>query len=104
MDKFIFVRLCHNYADEFDVNCCYVTTAKEHFNELERIHSLFKSGQISGRNEFYFGSNEALQFDSFAKLLEGITTTECTKEYYDEFNKLNSNGCVGFCVLDNMYV
>lgn len=103
MNKFLFVRLDHNWADEFDVKCGYVTTAAEYDADIARIKSLFDSGDINGK-EFYFGTNEALQFDSFEDFMNGVTADECSKEFYDEFNKLNSNGSIGFCVMDNMYV
>lgn len=98
--NFVFVTLCHDYADEFNVECCFVDTRENYEATLESIQKKFDSGILEGW-EFYFGTNEYLSFHYFDDLMTGVEAVECSKEFYEEFNKL-CGGQVGFNVLEHM--
>jgi hypothetical protein len=99
--SFVFVQLSHNYADEFDVDCCFVAP-KPHFEaDLEKIKEFFEK-KSRAYEEFYFGTNEFLQFDNFNTFMNGVTVKECTEQFYDEFKALTGGGSVGYNVMESI--
>ena len=100
--SFVFVQTSYDYADEFDVNGCFVMP-KPHFEkQLAEIKQAFEDGRFDGR-EFYFGSNEYLQFDSFEDFESGLEVKECTEQFYDEFSALTGSGCIGHDTFGDLY-
>lgn len=97
--KYVFVRTKHDWADEFDVECCFVTTKEAYERDLAAIKAKFASGDLAGV-EIYFGTNECFQFERVERLTDGITVQECSAEFANEFGKLNDRAEVGFNIFD----
>lgn len=96
---YVFVEASHDYADEFDVCACRVMEKEQLDAQLKSISKNFSS--IDGE-EFYFGTNDYLSFSSYKEFFNGLTITQCTKQFYEEFNNLTGNRSVGFWVIDAM--
>lgn len=94
--SFVFVQASHDYADEFDVEGCFVMP-KPHFEkQLADIKAAFDEGKITDSTELYFGTNEALRFDTFRDFERGLEIKECSEQFYDEFKALTGgSGHIG---------
>ena len=100
MDSYVFVVLQHDYADEFDVFGC-TAMLEDRWNEIyAKIERGFSNSILTG-DEFYFGTNEALTFETFHDFAKGANVTTCSKAFHDEFNALNRYP-VGHWVVDQM--
>lgn len=98
MNQYVFVMMCHDYADEFNVDCCFVESRKQFDEDMAKIKEGFNT--LAGR-EFYFGTNEYLMFDSFESFESGVIVQECTESFYTQFMALCA-GAVGFNVMERM--
>jgi hypothetical protein len=98
--SYVFVQLSHDYADEFDVDCCFVQSKQEFESDLEKIKEGFEDGTLVDK-KFYFGTNEALTFEEYEDFVGGIEVDDCSQEFFEEFTRL-AGGCVGFCVMDGL--
>lgn len=96
--SYVFVKLSHDYADEFNVDCCFVSTKKSFDLTLNSIKNNWN--QIVDK-EFYFGTNEFLQFYSLNNFLAGMEVSICTEDFYHSFTEL-AGGNVGYNVMWNM--
>lgn len=102
MSDYVFVTMSHDYADEFDVDCCFVADKAEFDKQMEIVRLAFEAGILEDE-EFYFGTNECLSFYSFDDFETGVVAKPCTAAFYDEFFELNAGSAVGFCVLDSLH-
>ena len=83
--SYVFVKTSHDYADEFDCVSAFCMLRETYEEKLQHIKDSFESGAISYEDEFYFGTNEALQFDSFEDFENGLEVIEVSKEFADTF-------------------
>lgn len=81
--KYVLVKFQDNYGDEFDVDCFW-TTSLESFNKFKRLLEL---EDIDEDQEFYFGTNEFVNFDS-KSLLNNLEFYLLTLEEYNTFYKI----------------
>lgn len=81
MSNKILVSLSNSWADEFDVNALWVTTVQE----FENFKSELYKRDISEYVEIYFGTNEWIDFDSAGSILDNISITPISEEFYNEF-------------------
>lgn len=100
---YVFVQTSHDWADEFDYTGCFVALKARVEEYLARIKKAFEDGDLTEGDEFYFGTNEALQFDSYEWFMRGVTITECSKEFYEEFNSLTGGYGIGSSIISDMY-
>jgi hypothetical protein len=98
---YLFVTLTFDYADEFNVHCCFVQKAEEFNADMAAIEQLFKENPGMSNEEFYFGTNEFLQFSDFEDFESGVEAQDCSEQFYNEFKRLN-NGSIGFNVIDSL--
>ncbi len=74
-----------NYADEFDVTGFRIVTDEEAVKYINSIAEAFK--RTDENIEWYFGSNEYVEFESEDEILNCITIKDITS---DEFKFLKS--------------
>lgn len=88
MMKYYFVRFSADYADEFDIGGCFVTTrSPEDFFEEALENSIeYFDGFPCDR---YFGTNEFITYESLEDYKRCFNFQECSKEFYEEFQRLN---------------
>ena len=82
----ILVKLNYSYADEFDVNSLWMTTVEEYEEFLNELKEL--KDNISEYREIYFGTNEYIYFDSYEEIIDSLTTTLVSDDFYNEFIKI----------------
>ena len=68
---FVFVSTSHDYADEFDVDSCFVIPKPHYETQIRLIQKGFEEGLFKGK-QFYFGTNEYLEFHSFEDFMDGV--------------------------------
>lgn len=98
---YVFVKMSHDYADEFDVDCCFVADKREFNKNMSIVQLAFDANVFDEDSEFYFGTNEWLQFYSFDDFEMGVNVQDCTEDFYHEFIAL-CGGQVGYNVLERM--
>lgn len=103
MSEYVFVTMSHDYADEFDVECCFVAKKEEFEKQMNVIRLAFDASVIEDDHEYYFGTNEYLSFNSFDDFERGVEVKPCSEEFYNEWFNLTAGSAVGFCVLDRLY-
>jgi len=81
----LLVKTSHDWADEFDCTSVFCMKKDEFELQLNKIQEAFENGEICYDDEFYFGTNEALQFHSFKDFVNGVETVEVSKEFADTF-------------------
>jgi hypothetical protein len=101
MDKYVFVKLNHDYSDEFDVVGCTVMSEDEWNRQYSEIKRGFDQQLLNGK-AFYFGTNEALTFNSFEHFDAGVDVCACSKQFHDEFKKLTFTGRLGYWVVEHL--
>lgn len=91
--KHYLVKFYADYADEFNVEGAIVTTKSpdEFFQKAEGAEFPY---------ERYFGTNEAIYFQSFEDYQNAFEFVECTKEFHDEFKKLFGSKFGHFLIID----
>ena len=99
--SYVFISSSHNYADEFDVTGCFVTSRTQLEADLEKIKKAFEDKRIHDGTEFYFGTNEALSFTDYASFEDGLTVKDCTEAFYNEFKALTGGG-IGIIAMDGL--
>ena len=77
--NYLLVKLDMNWADEFDVNAFWVTTQNRYDQFLRTITEYDFSN-----DEFYFGTNEWISFDSTNEVIRSLQVIPITKEFYDQ--------------------
>jgi len=98
---YVFVTMSHDYADEFDVDCCFVADKREFNMNMSIVQLAFDANVITDETEFYFGTNEQLMFDCFDHFEGGVSVQDCSEDFYHEFINL-CGGQIGFNVLERM--
>lgn len=98
---YVFVSMSHDYADEFDVNCCFVAAKAEFNKNMSIIELAFDANILGEDDEYYFGTNEYLAFDCFDSFEWGVKSNDCSEEFYHEFINLAGHG-VGYNVMERM--
>lgn len=78
--KYLFISANVDWADEFSCEAFQVTTEEAHNKYLERVELGLTYNEDA---EFYFGTNEALQFTDFHDFKRQLTVKEITKEQAD---------------------
>lgn len=86
MNNYILVKLDYCWADEFDVKTFWVTT-EESFNDFK---ALLVKYPLSWDDEFYYGTNEGVNFESSEALLNALDVELISEQYYDSL--INSFG------------
>lgn len=76
------VQVSFDYADEFQCEEFQVMSEEKYEAWIKQIKSLIKED-----DEFYFGTNEYLEFESFEEFNEGLTVYDITEEEYQIFQK-----------------
>jgi hypothetical protein len=85
----------HDWSDEFDTHGVFVTTRKEFEEQLAKIKKGWDA--VKGK-EFYFGTNEFHSWDIFegwSGYRDGLNEKVCSKEFYDEFIRVNGGRSYG---------
>lgn len=72
------IKFESDYADEFDVHGIMLCTEDELINMKMRV----KSHDFQKQSDFYFGTNEALEFASYEQWEEDIEVTKVTDDIY----------------------
>ena len=87
--KYFIATESGNYADEFDLEKMQLVKAKSREEALERVFAdaLADDEEEEWPKEFYFGTNEAVEYDSKEELFEAISLQELTKQEYDTIEK-----------------
>lgn len=67
------VRFNSNYADEFDVEGIRI------FDDWKEYQETMKK-DVSYPHEFYFGTNEQLEFESYEDLMQSMQATRITQD------------------------
>jgi hypothetical protein len=93
--------MSHDYADEFDVDCCFVADKREFNKNMSIVQLAFDANVLTEDDEYYFGTNEFLQFYSFDDFEMGVSDQPCSEEFYHEFINM-CGGQVGYNVLESM--
>lgn len=93
---YVFVTMCCDYADEFDVMGCFVEEKAKFEQDLAAIRENFNGEPI------YFGTNEALEFDDFEHFEGTLDVKECSKQFYDEFIALNGGSSHGHNYMEDL--
>jgi hypothetical protein len=83
MSQKLLVKSCVDYSDEFDCLEFAVMTQSDYDAWVKRA-----TKAIAVEDEFYFGTNEALQFSSFDELFSSLIITEITDEEFATLEKL----------------
>ena len=88
--KYWLVTESGNYADEFNLEAMQIFEGE---TEAEVLDSVFEDRLSDEEDdewpkEFYFGTNECIEYDSKEELYDSVSITEITKEEYDTINKL----------------
>ena len=78
---YILVTLEKDYADEFTVFGFKIFTKRQWKSELKKFES------ITYPCEFYFGTNEMLEFDSFEDVQREFLVQDISKDEYEVFKK-----------------
>lgn len=101
-ETYIFVQTSHNWADEFDMEGASVWTKSVLEDKLANIKKGFEEGRIREDHEFYFGTNEALQFYDYNDFERGVKMVECSEEFHDEFKRIVRGRGVGIDIINRL--
>ena len=82
---YMLVKMNKDYADEFDVKGFFCCTL-EQWNEYKT--AAYKMISEHPEQEYYFGSNEFLEFDSSHEFDEAFVATEISDAEYETMMKL----------------
>lgn len=77
----LLIKLDTNWADEFDVQGFFTTTRKAWDEHLAAVKRYFEN---SDELELYFGTNEALTFDSYEEYADAYTASELSDEQFSQ--------------------
>lgn len=99
MTDYVFVTVSHDYADEFEIGCCFAIEATEFEENLKIINIGFVQGVLEDK-DLYFGSNEYLSFESYNDFIQGVRSKPCSEEFYKEWASLTNGAAVGFDVME----
>jgi hypothetical protein len=80
------VKFGDDYADEFNV-CGFCIVSKDVFDFQMRIVELFWKENPGCTKEFYFGTNEFMEYSSYQDIQETLTVTEISDEEILTFKK-----------------
>lgn len=83
MTTYKLVKVSFDYADEFQCQEFKMMTTEEYDDWIKDIEERINDGE----NEFYFGTNEFLEFESFDDFKDGLTVYDLPKEDYNIFSK-----------------
>ena len=81
-ESWLLVTGSFDYADEFDMSEWTTMTVLEYQEMVEKLNN--HSDEI----EWYFGTNEYMQFSSGSALLDSLEVQPITNEHYDVLDKL----------------
>ncbi len=79
--NYLLIQLKDTWADEFDVDCLWVTTEEE-FKAWK--HDLSKRN-IKESIEIYLGTSEWITFDSFERIINSLIITPISNTFYIDF-------------------
>jgi hypothetical protein len=82
--NYLLIKLEANWADEFDVDCLWVTTEKA-FEEWKEDMS---KRDIAEDIEIYFGTNEFVSFESYDYIMQNLTVEPITQAFYVDFTNM----------------
>lgn len=82
--EYVLVSLETNWADEFDVVSHWVAEKEEALDAIDII----TNSHISEHDEFCFGTNEGISFESAQELMDCISIHPITEEFYKNFVRL----------------
>lgn len=99
MTDYVFVTVSHDYADEFEIGCCFAIEATTFEEHLKIIKDGFGQGVLEDK-KLYFGTNEYLSFDSYDDFIRGVSSKPCSEEFYKEWVSLTNDIPVGFDAMD----
>ncbi len=83
MSQKLLVKSSVDYADEFDCKEFAIMTQTQYDAWLERVEKALEE-----QDEFYFGTNEAVQFYNMAEFQNSLTITKITDEEFSTLDKL----------------
>lgn len=116
----LLINFNDNYADEFDVNGFRIATEEEWEQEKESMKAAFAASQeiqdffydpdipSYRRNyrrtiEMYFGTNEALEWDSYDDAISCFSAVKITEEEAESLNRLLNPGNYGYGIIPDHY-
>ena len=85
MSDMLLVKFEDNYADEFDMSGFQIMTKDTYQEMRDAIVGFFKKHSIM---EMYFGTNEAMYWESASDMLGAFTSVEITAEEVSVIDKL----------------
>lgn len=99
---YVLVNLDTNWADEFNVNCMWLTTSEKYEEFISKLESL----EIDNEIEIYFGTNEAISFYGIDDIINSIKISPISDEFYNEFLKIFGTNVYGLidipCILEGL--
>lgn len=87
MSKYKIVKFAANYADEFDIDGIRIFEEKDWDEYVENMH-------IEWPDEWYFGTNEFIEFQSFEDFMSKFTINTVSGKRAQYFNEMV--GSIGF--------
>lgn len=73
----LMVQAYGNWSDEFDLEEFYIFNSQEDFDEwVEEVRERINSGKV----EFYFGTNECVEYHTVEDLLQDLEVKEVSYE------------------------
>jgi hypothetical protein len=84
MKKYVLVTYLFDYSDEFDVQGFWITEAKKHQASMAELKSNWPEGKLIDK---YFGTNEAIYFESFEDYESGLAVKEIDEAQYEAIRK-----------------
>lgn len=105
MEKFYLLQFEDDYADEFDAHGSVIINEGQYKYLYSVVEQAVKTEDYSNLDEYYasdvcvgLGSNETIEYDDIADLMNQVTCTELTEEEYNALTKFGFDdfGFTGF--------
>lgn len=98
--KYVLVTSSHNWADEFDRTGAAIMERDAWEKHVAGIKAWWAANKGESQHK-YFGTNEALNWDSARDYLDGFSVKDITQEQVETFQELFGDTTVGdFEMLD----
>lgn len=85
MSKLLLVTFDDNYADEFNIYGFKVMYERDFLKMMDRTRDIIEGNSST---EYYFGTNEYVQYSSFEEYENALTIKEITQDEADTLLKL----------------
>lgn len=79
--NYLLIKYNNSWADEFNINCLWVTTEEE-FEEWKE--DLLRR-DVSEYEEIYLGTNEWVNFYSSQEIIDSLSIERISKSFYVDF-------------------